>query len=275
MRHAVCLKAELTMIVPAASALQTFLITRPLTQAQPLARALQQRGDRCLILPTLEIKPVPAAQLAKTLRKLPSVCEHIIFTSANAVYPLMPCWAQFSHCKSVLAIGPATAATLAEFGIQSQQPTPPYFHSEGLLALPVLTAVKQQQIIIFSGQGGRKLLEETLRQRGAEIVKVAVYRCTKAPTPETLPELAVINAIISNSVESLQALVSLYATQLERLHTPALFVISENMALLAKRLGFTQIIVCENASNAAVIAAVSAWQCKQTTIDLDLAKQSQ
>jgi len=48
--------------------------------------------------------------------------------------------------------------------------------SEGLLALPELANVQGRRVVLFRGEGGRELLAETLRERGAHVDLVSCYR---------------------------------------------------------------------------------------------------
>jgi uroporphyrinogen-III synthase len=45
-----------------------------------------------------------------------------------------------------------------------------------LLALPELTNVTGRHVVVFRGEGGRELLVDTLRARGAQVDTVACYR---------------------------------------------------------------------------------------------------
>ncbi len=48
--------------------------------------------------------------------------------------------------------------------------------SEGVLALPELADVRGRRVIVFRGEGGRDLLADTLRERGAHVDLVSCYR---------------------------------------------------------------------------------------------------
>jgi uroporphyrinogen-III synthase len=235
----------------------SFLVTRPEHQAQDLIWLLEKLGGTCILFPTLTITPLPANI---TAAQLSGRVDKVIFTSANAVSPVMPHW-QDIQADAVFAIGPGTANALAEFSIDAQQPADQQFNSEGLLALPALGDVAGQRIVIFSGEGGRALLLETLQQRGAQVEKIAVYRREVATPTQPLPELKNIDLIISTSGESLTALTQLYAASTNELRQRPLLVISPTMAVLAQELGFSgEIIVAENSSDAAIVEAILAWR---------------
>lgn len=79
----------------------------------------------------------------------------------------------------IAAIGPGSARALEAFGFQRIiAPTGPS-DSEALLALPELNQVSGKRVVIFRGEGGREMLAETLRQRGAEVAYAECYRRAK------------------------------------------------------------------------------------------------
>jgi len=72
---------------------------------------------------------------------------------------------------------PGTAQALAAAGVTRCLLPAERFDSEGLLALPELAAEKVcgQRVVIFRGDGGRELLTDVLRERGASVERVTCY----------------------------------------------------------------------------------------------------
>jgi uroporphyrinogen-III synthase len=232
----------------------TFLLTKPEQQAKNLCTSLESLGGRCLLFPTLAIEVFPPAKIAPIIAKLPPT-EKVIFTSSNAVSPVMPYWEKFKNVSVTFAVGSGTAKTLANFHIIAKLPAK--FTSEGLLELPELQVVKNQHITIFSGVGGRDLLPKELKKRGAVVEKVAVYRRSCPMVAAEFPPLSAISLIISTSEESLVNLWQLMGvSQQAWLKEQHLLVVSPKMQVLAQRLGFKhQPILADNATDAAILKA--------------------
>lgn len=238
----------------------TFLLTRPAGQGENLRAQLEALGAQCLLFPTLVIEPQLAPSLTAIMADIHQM-HHIIFTSANAVYPVMPFWPSNMPQIQLFAIGPGTAKALADFQLTAQMPLNNQFNSEGLLALPQLQNVAQQKVIIFTGQDGRNLLATTLKQRQAIVQELAVYRraCPKVDIKPYIQEgqQRPITAIISTSSESLRNLWALAEAHQAWLCQQRLIVISPTMAALAKQLGFLQeIFVAENPSDTALLKVI-------------------
>jgi uroporphyrinogen-III synthase len=134
-----------------------------------------------------------------------------------------------------------------------------------LLATDALQHAACKRILIVRGEGGRELLAETLKQRGARVEYAEVYRrrIASASLNELLPpaQRDTINIIIVTSNEILSTLVDMakgdYRTWL--LRTP-LAVIGMRTAALARELGFTYPpIMAKAASDAALMEAIEQW----------------
>ncbi len=189
------------------------LVTRPQHQAENFCRLLQQQGATVHHLPVIEIHP-----LLPDKSSLPTSCDLIIFTSSNAVQHAQPWINTFLYpvpgqlrCK-VVAIGKKTAQHLEAAHIPVTLQPEKMFNSESLLALAELKTVRQKNILIIKGEGGRQQLQQTLKARGANIFTLPVYQ-RKQPIPDrslrTALQATKIDIITLTSVESSENLFSL------------------------------------------------------------------
>ena len=106
--------------------------------------------------------------------------EMLIFVSINAARfgarKIAECGAEISPAAAVLAVGAATARETAALLDLPVHGPPTGSGSEQLLKLPQLKDVQDRRIAIFRGEGGRELLAEELRRRGAVVDYIEVYR---------------------------------------------------------------------------------------------------
>lgn len=186
------------------------------------------------------IAPLPSSSELEQALIRAKTADQWIFTSANAVrYARERLGA---NARPTVAVGPATAAALAVHG-DSQVIVPAHQHnSEGVLALPQMQQVAGQRIALFSGEGGRDMLEKTLAARGAQLERIAVYQRVNLRYEATHLQalLAPLQAIVVTNGEALRQLVdctpgparpALLATQL--------VVPSRRVVEQASQLGFT------------------------------------
>ncbi|MEZ5585351.1 MAG: uroporphyrinogen-III synthase [Candidatus Competibacteraceae bacterium] len=241
------------------------VVTRPPQQADNLCRLIEAQGGRAIRFPTLEILPPQDSTPVLALLEQLDSYDWAIFVSANAVQwglRLLPHGRTLPPRLRRLAIGQATARALDRHGV-SAHIVPAHFTSEALLAMPALQAVTGLRIIIFRGEGGRDLLGDTLRQRGAACVDYAeVYRRSRpVAAPDHLLQSwqrGEIQAVIITSNESLQNLFALVGTvgQQWLLDTP-LIVVSTRAQRLAQELGFRRPpLLAEEASDEAIVRAL-------------------
>ena len=239
----------------------TPLILRPQPAADELAARLRRDGHTPVICPLLTYQPGSELALLPTLLRQADIT---IAVSAAAVQYASHYLQQQHHSwpatMTYLAVGPATAA-----GWQQQHLpvlSPADARSEGLLALPGLLAVQGKKIILLRGNGGRELLADTLRQRGAEVTCVECYRRHYLQTDGSrlLQEwqAAAVDSVIITSSELFQQLQALLpdtaASWLSALHW---FVISARTAEELRSSGFNRITIMSGAQHEAVAAALS------------------
>jgi uroporphyrinogen-III synthase len=170
-------------------------------------------------------------------------------------------WPQLPPDLSWYTVGEASARELASHGVTVQRPEAE-MNSEGLLELAGLREVKNQKVLIIKGEGGRGTLRETLQQRGARVEELTAYR-------RHCPELAagVLSGVIEkhdcqllllSSGEALHNMVSLLnEKELQQVQQLAVVVPGARVAAIARRSGFSQIIVSASAADDDMLAAIT------------------
>ena len=232
---------------------RTIVITRPRVQAGTLAAAVSRAGGTPLVYPLLEI--APAADRTALEAALERLADYslAVFISPNAVdYSLPDLLARGAWPPGLVpaAVGQGTVRALAAHGVAGCVAPTERFDSEALLELPALQAerVAGRQVVIFRGDGGRELLADTLRERGAAVDCIPCYR-RSPPATGPAPLLAAwragaLDAIAISSSEGLRYLVDMLdAEGRRRLATTPVFVPHERIAGNARDLGLEQVVL--------------------------------
>jgi len=227
---------------------RTVLVTRPAHQATALAQKVAAAGGTAFVFPALGIEPVAADRLAAALATLAGA-DIAIFISPNAAQfgmAVIRAHGGLPDALRVFAVGPGTARALAEQGVEDVV-TPDGQDSEAVLALPQLQAVAGRQVVIVRGVGGRALMADTLRARGAEVRFMECYRRT-CPHADPAPLLARwqkggIDAVTVASAETLHNLATLLGEPgVPLLTATPLFVPHEKIADAARRFGIAHVV---------------------------------
>jgi uroporphyrinogen-III synthase len=232
------------------------LVTRPRAQSESLLQALRDQGAEAVLFPTLEIEPLPDV----TLPALGDL-DIAIFLSPNAVRCATELFTNWPENCQVVSMGSGTTQMLTQAGLMVNHQAEPGGTSESLLQAPILQAVADKQIAVFAGEGGRSVLFDGLREGGAKVKKIVVYKRlqpkTKMPIFYPKPDL-----IISTSGESLQNLQAMLQTSGQQsLCQLPLLIVSQRMVNLAKALGFSgPLLIAAGAGNEAIIHCLSQWR---------------
>lgn len=218
------------------------LITRPAAQSAQLDSLLRRRGADPVPLPLFEILPAGEEPVQRRILDEARAWTGWVFTSANAARQTARLDA--GAWPALYAIGQATARTLAQSGRPGARVSDIGSSSEDLLAHPDLQHVEGQRFLVCTGEGGRDLLAERLRARGAEVERLELYR--RAPIehpPEAVRAAAnASDAIICTSGESLERLCVLLPKDLQSTMRSRLLVVPSPRVLeLARRLGFADV----------------------------------
>ncbi|OQW91837.1 MAG: hypothetical protein BWK79_15995 [Beggiatoa sp. IS2] len=237
------------------------LVTRPTRQADHLCQLIEAEGGQPVRLPTIEIVDMEDNSALHACCTQLNLFDLAIFISTNAVEKALPTLLAHGNLPahlSIAAVGQRTAETLQRWGISALYAPAP-FNSETLLTLPLLQAVQGKRIVIFRGEGGRELLAETLRQRGATVDYINVYRRIQPPIPNWLAD-SKIDLIIVTSGESLRNLWALLAGHVWLSQIP-LVLMSARLVAEARALGTcAPLFVAPEASDAGLLAAVLQWR---------------
>ena len=248
------------------------LVTRPAQQAGELCALIESAGGHAVRFPTLAISAVADPTAARAALAALEHSDLAIFVSANAVDQALTLRSAESWPAglSYAALGAGTARALARHGLSAQWVAPPPNDSEALLAMPPLQELSGQRILIIRGVGGRELLGESLRTRGAAVNYAEVYQRSR-PNSDTRDILAAwargaVDIVTVTSGEALHNLVAMLGDAAgARLLTTPLVVVSERMVQQALALGFTSARRAEAAGDAALMAALIAWR-RATTV---------
>ncbi len=186
------------------------LVTRPEHQADALASAIEDEGGEAIRFPVIEIEPYDAVDVNRSLEALPA-SDITIFISTNAVIFGLP-YANGDD-TAIAVIGPGTRSAVESAGRQVDIIPAQGFDSEHLLTEAELQDVAGKNIRIIRGDSGRELLADTLRERGATVHYLPVYRrLARIYSPKLLTGLehrwrdGQVNCVIAMSVDSLDKL---------------------------------------------------------------------
>jgi uroporphyrinogen-III synthase len=237
------------------------LVTRPAHQAERLCALVEARGGRAIRFPALEIRDPRDPAAAHDLLRAANAFDLLLFVSANAVERAVP------HLPRPLrpalgGVGEGTARALRAHGLEPALIPTTSADSEGLLALPELQAMRGQRVLIVRGEGGRALLGDGLRARGAEVHYAEVYR-RALPAVDPAPLLAAwprrVQVVVASSREILDNLVVLLGEAGRPLlaQTP-LVVVNERTAAHARALGLRRVTVAGGPGDEALVAAACA-----------------
>lgn len=238
------------------------VVTRPAGQSARLRELIEVRGGTAVLLPLMTIEPVVNPALPNVERE--RVCA-VIFVSVNAVRlglrivrPLLPAGG------AIIGVGPATVAALRTAGQMPVAMPDIDASSEGWLTTPALAAaaVAGRVAVIVRGRGGRDLLTQTLRERGAQVEHVEVYQ--RVPNPIavgatlTASDVERPDVVVLTSAEAAEHLAHLLVAQgLDGLLAVPVAALSARIAQRARELGYSgRVEIAAEASDAGLLRAI-------------------
>lgn len=242
------------------------VVTRPAEQAPHICTELVERGALPVRFPVLGIAPVENVTQLLDMAIALDTYHLVVFVSPNAVEHALSVMLRHRHWPIVLpaaGMGRSSEAALATFGVTDIIAPQERFDSESLLSLPRLQSVAGWRVLICRGDGGRELVGETLRERGALVDYVTCYRRYRPDTdPAPLLNLwqaGKLDAVTLTSSEGVRH----FATMVGHLglaywkNTPT-FVSHERIARAASEYGLRKLVLTEPA-DAGLLAGMETY----------------
>ena len=233
------------------------LVTRPAQRAADLCHMIEQAGGIPLQFAAIEITEPADSSSREYAREHIAEFSLAIFISPTAVEKTIEYMQTLPADLGLSAIGSRTARTLESRGF-SLAIQPRGHDTESLLALPQMQPeqIAGTGILIFKGEGGRELLGDSLQARGARVYYADMYRRSAPSSAEKLDQFLLDTDVITvSSNEGLQNLYDL-ASDKPQLTAHYLVVPGERALTLAKKLGFSNIAVAQNATDGAIFEAL-------------------
>ncbi len=238
------------------------VVTRPREQAAQLQQRIAQLGGNAVLFPLLEISPPADTQALRDLVARLSGFDLAIFISPNAVQYGMAAIRAGGGLPSglrVATVGQGSAQALRDAGVTEVIAPLEHFDSEALLALPELQSVQGWKIAIFRGDGGRELLGDTLKARGAGVEYAACYRRSKPQQDIGALLHSRPDALTLSSSEALGYLWDMLdESDRARLASVPLFVPHARIAAKARQQGW-QTVVQTTSGDDGTVSGLVAW----------------
>ncbi|WP_242169779.1 MULTISPECIES: uroporphyrinogen-III synthase [unclassified Pseudomonas] len=238
------------------------LLTRPAEESSALAATLSEAGIFSSSLPLLDIEALPVtAEQHAVFRDLSRYSAVIVVSKPAArlaLHLLDQPWPQLPW----FSVGAATAQVLADHGLNVHYP-PSGDDSEALLALPALReaiARPGARVLILRGEGGRELLAERLREQGASVDYLELYRrllpAYAAGALMQRIQLERLNGVVVSSGQGFLHLQALAGEDWPVVAQLPLFVPSPRVYEMARAAGAEKVVDCRGASAAALLVAL-------------------
>jgi uroporphyrinogen III methyltransferase/synthase len=218
------------------------VVTRSRAQASRLSGMLAALGADVVEFPTIEVAPRPLdahmradiARLASDATGAREVYDWVVFTSANGVACFFDLLTETGHDArifgdvKVAAIGPATAAALAAYGIAADV-VPDRFVAESVAdALLAAGVTRGTSVLIPRASVARDTLPDALAAAGADVHVMPAYDTVRPEADEATRRLAAdlrdgaIDAVTFTSSSTARNFCQLLATAVEADRIPGL-----------------------------------------------------
>lgn len=231
---------------------RTLVVMRPREQAESLCARIEAAGGRALRFSVIAVGPaLDPTPLQAIVGRLDEF-DLAFFVSPNAVdhamRAILPQRAWPARLR-VATVGKGSQRVMQGWGFAEVIAPEDGFDSEAVIALPEFAAdaVRGRKVLIFRGDGGRELLADTLRERGASVEYVTCYRryCPEADPalllgPVARGELDGLLLTSSEGVRNLECMLG--AEGLVALRAVTVFATHPRIVAQARAAGFERVV---------------------------------
>jgi uroporphyrinogen III methyltransferase/synthase len=243
------------------------LVTRSPQQAHSLAGLLQTAGAEAICLPTVEIAPpISWDDLDAAITELAST-DYLVLTSANGVSAFFERLnnagrdGRALHGVTIVAVGPKTAAAIAEYGVRADL-IPQRYQAEGIVELLQQHDLTGKHILYPRSACARDLLCTELSKAGAEVRAPVAYRTEPAAEGAAqLRELLIgeqLDAVTFTSASTVEHCLALLAPhEVDYLNKAVIAAIGPLTAEAARKHGLTVDVESNEATCEALVAALT------------------
>lgn len=162
------------------------VVTRAEGQAQEFAAALREAGAEVLEFPVIEIaEPESWAAADRAIAQM-GTYDWLIFTSANAPRAFFARAGRVEVTARIVAVGPATRTAVEDHGYTVAL-VPDEHVGEGVVEVLRDYRLEGARILLPRAAVARDVVPDALRELGAVVEVVDVYRNVLPRTPRTFP----------------------------------------------------------------------------------------
>ena len=233
----------------------SILLIRPLKKLDASVRQFHQHGIEVTGIALLDTKLITSGlnklQNALSRHSAPGI---VIVVSTIAAETLVNSNIAIPPSSKVIAVGTSTQKILLKAGFSCL--VPDSHDTEGLLRMPELNACQQTPVFLLKGEGGRPDLATELKERGAIITEVNLYKRYKLDAPYATQswQPSKIRCIIVTSAEQLEAAFETFDR--DWLTQTSWIVVSSRIAEIARQHGIRHVSVSHGASDETLIGFV-------------------
>jgi uroporphyrinogen III methyltransferase/synthase len=245
---------------------QAVLVTRPLEQADDLARPLAELGANVLMQPAIEIKPLRLTDTSDRSLDLLDRFHWLVFSSANGVRHFFarllepqvhpPRDIRALGKIKIAAIGPGTAEELSRYHLNADI-VPDEYRAESL-AQSLVAGAAGNRFLLIRASRGREILAEELTKAGGIVEQLVVYESidVERAEPAIAAKMAAgqIHWTTVTSSAIARSLVNLFG---DSLHKTKLASISPIASATLRELGFEPAVEAKEYTMVGVVAAIS------------------